>query len=47
MKDKNRIGLSIFLIAFAFGLNITGIAPILGVLNQLYESKGTSAVQLL
>ncbi len=46
MKNK-RIALSIFLIAFAFGLNITGIVPVLGVLNVKYQSYGTSAVQLL
>lgn len=45
--NHKKIAVSIFLIAFAFGLNITGIMPILGVLNQQYASQGTSAVQLL
>lgn len=45
--NHKKIAVSIFLIAFAFGLNITGIMPILGVLNKQYASQGTSAVQLL
>ena len=44
---KIRTAVSIFLIAFAFGLNITGISPILGVLNEKYHQYGTSMVQLL
>lgn len=44
---KIRTAVSIFLIAFAFGLNITGISPILGVLNEKYSEYGTSMVQLL
>ena len=42
-----KTAISIFLIAFAFGLNITGISPILGVLNEKYQVYGTSTVQLL
>lgn len=42
-----KTAISIFLIAFAFGLNITGISPILGVLNEKYQEYGTSTVQLL
>lgn len=45
--NHKKIAVSIFLIAFAFGLNITGIMPVLGILNQMYAAKGTSAVQLL
>lgn len=45
--NHKKIAASIFLIAFAFGLNITGIMPILGVLNQQYAQQGISAVQLL
>lgn len=45
--NHKKIAVSIFLIAFAFGLNITGIMPILGILNKLYAARGTSAVQLL
>lgn len=44
---KIKAAVSIFLIAFAFGLNITGISPILGVLNEKYSEYGTSMVQLL
>lgn len=45
--NHKKIAVCIFLIAFAFGLNITGIMPVLGILNQMYAAKGTSAVQLL
>lgn len=44
---KIRTAVSIFLIAFAMGLNITGISPILGVLNEKYHQYGTSLVQFL
>jgi MFS family permease len=47
MSIKRRTAVSVFLIAFAFGLNITGISPILGVLNEKYQQYGTSTVQLL
>lgn len=49
MTKSKRIktAVSIFLTAFAFGLNITGISPILGVLNEKYHEYGTSMVQLL
>lgn len=47
MSKTRKITLSIFFIAFAFGLNITGISPILGVLNEKYQQYGTSMVQLL
>lgn len=46
-KSALKVAISVFLIAFAFGLNITGIAPILGILGEKYSSHGTSAVQLL
>ena len=49
-KKKNiakRIAASVFISAFAFGLNITGISPVLGVLNEKYQQYGTSMVQLL
>lgn len=42
-----KTAVSIFLIAFAFGLNITGISPILGVLNEKYQQYGTGMVQLM
>lgn len=46
MKNRKIAG-AILLIAFTFGFNITGIAPILGVLNIRYAAHGTSGVQLL
>lgn len=42
-----RIAASVFIAAFALGLNITGILPVLGVLNEKYRQYGTSMVQLL
>lgn len=47
MSKGKKAAVSIFLIAFAFGLNITGISPILGILNEKYAQYGTSMVQLL
>ena len=44
---KRRVAISVLIIAFAFGLNITGILPVLGILNEKYQQYGTSAVQLL
>lgn len=46
-QKKWKITLSVFCIALAFGLNITGITPVLGVLNETYAQMGTSTVQLL
>lgn len=46
-KTGKRIAVSVFIAAFAFGLNITGISPVLGVLNEKYQQYGTSMVQLL
>lgn len=47
MKKEKRIAVSIFIIAFVFGLNITGISPVLGILSEKYQKYGTSMVQLL
>lgn len=44
---KIKAAVSIFLIAFAFGLNITGLSPILGALNEKYHQYGTGMVQFL
>ena len=44
---KRRVAISVLIVAFAFGLNITGILPVLGILNEKYQQYGTSAVQLL
>ena len=48
MKNKSltNIKISVFTIAFVLGLNIAGIAPILGLLNEQFE-QGTSGIQLL
>lgn len=46
-KNKLKIKISIFFIAFALGLNITGVAPILGLLNGAFKGEGTNAVQML
>ena len=46
-KDELRIGGSVFLIAFSIGLNLVGVAPILGVLNEVYAGKGTGLIQML
>ena len=35
---KRRVAISVLIIAFAFGLNITGILPVLGILNQKISS---------
>lgn len=47
MKKNKRIAISVILIAFAYGLNLTGISPILGILSEKYSQYGTSTVQLL
>lgn len=46
-KTKLRVTVSVFCIALAFGLNITGITPVLGVLSEKYARMGTSTVQLM
>lgn len=47
MMKINRVAVSVFFIAFAVGLNITGISPVLGIVNEKYQQYGTSVVQLL
>lgn len=47
MRRDRKIAVSVFIVAFAFGLNITGISPVLGILSRKYAEYGTSAVQLL
>lgn len=49
MKTKSRksINISIFAIAFVLGLNITGVAPILGLLDKAFNEEGSNAVQTL
>lgn len=47
-KESNKnIKISIFSIAFALGLNITGVAPILGLLDKSFKEQGSNAVQTL
>lgn len=47
MDKKKRVAASVILIAFAFGLNITGVTPVLGTLSEKYAEYGTSTIQLL
>jgi len=46
MRDKKTATI-VFIIAFSLGLNVMGVSPILGVLNQNFTSILASAVQLL
>ena len=47
MNNKTRTKITIFFLAFSLGLNVTGVAPILGVLKTQYAHYGTTMVQLL
>lgn len=47
MERNKKIAVSVFAVAFAFGLNITGISPVLGTLSEKYQEYGTSTIQLL
>lgn len=47
MKKKRMLCISVLMTAFAFGLNITGVSPILGILSEKYSMYDTSMVQLL
>jgi MFS family permease len=42
-----RTAFTVFIIAYSLGLNVMGISPILGVLNQNFASLPASAVQIL
>lgn len=46
-KSNNSIKISIFSIAFVLGLNITGVAPVLGMLDVTFKKEGANAVQTL
>jgi Arabinose efflux permease len=46
-KSNNSIKISIFSIAFVLGLNITGVAPILGMLDIAFKEEGANAIQTL
>ena len=47
MNRNVKVGISIFAIAMAFGLNITGIVPVLNLVSERYSSQSTSVVQLM
>lgn len=47
MKTNHKIALSILTTAFAYGLNITGVLPILGILSETYSKYGDGTVRLL
>jgi len=50
LMDKNksfRIVLSILANAFAFGLQITGVMPVLNMISEKYSRYGTGTIQLL
>lgn len=45
--EKKKIGLVIFFVAFALGLNITGVSPVLGIIQELYPDIAVSRIQSL
>jgi predicted MFS family arabinose efflux permease len=45
--SKTNLKISLFSIAFALGLNITGVAPVLGLLSETFEGEGANAIQTL
>ncbi|BCZ44993.1 MFS transporter [Clostridium gelidum] len=49
MREINniRIKICVFSIAFTLGLNLSGVAPILGVLDNVFKEKGANTVQAL
>lgn len=47
MSAKKRVAVAVFLTAFTFGLNITGIVPVLADLSEKYSEQGSSAMQML
>ncbi|MGN1022503.1 MAG: MFS transporter [Lachnospiraceae bacterium] len=47
MTVSKRVALSVFMVAFAFGLNITGIMPVLGMISEKYADVGISMIQML
>lgn len=46
MKYK-KIACSLFLTAFTVGLNITGVAPVLGMIKEQYGNHGMQGIQFL
>ena len=47
MNQERKIAFCIFAIATAFGLNITGIMPILGMLQERYSDISPSLLRLM
>ena len=47
MNKKQKIAVSIFANAFAFGLQITGIMPVLNLIADKYSGYSTGTIQLL
>lgn len=46
-KSNISIKISVFSIAFALGLNIAGVSPVLGLLNEAFKDKGANTIQSL
>ena len=46
MSREKKVGICIFMIALAFGLNITGIVPVLGMISE-QTGWSTSTVQMM
>lgn len=46
-QNKKNIKISVFSIAFALGLNLSGVSPILGLLDNTFKEEGSNAVQTL
>lgn len=46
-KSKTSIKISVFSIAFALGLNIAGVSPVLGLLSEAFKDQGSNAIQSL
>ncbi len=47
MTRKTKTLFSVFFVAFSFGLNITGIMPVLSLVSQQYAQYDTTLIQLL
>ncbi len=47
MTLKRKTAISVFMVAFAFGLNITGIMPVLSLVSEQYKDYSTTLIQLL
>lgn len=47
MTIQKRTAISVFMVAFAFGLNITGIMPVLSMISEAYSDIDISMIQML